>query len=124
MLLLREVENKFYKFKQIWNGKVYPDKLRWLGYDPDSGRCFFVDDMNDPRSDPLRFMYEVKKSEEKSKELRYMVGLGEWWKAVNSGKIQVAASERHHSLIGERPCNEFFDCSVEVSNHSIILVPF
>ena len=96
------------------NGVVYPDKLKWVAYNPETGKTYFPEEAaSHPRFDTF---YNVRAS-----EVRYFVQLGEWWRALKEeeekGTVNIESFERktrEHRLIKDCVCNEFFNATVEV----------
>lgn len=118
VLLLRNVKTSDWLGNV--NGSIYPDKLKWIAYDPATGKTYF------PQENALHPYFDTFHKACAS-EVRYFVQLGEWWRAVKEEEEQGAISiesferkKREHRLIKDCRCNEFFDATIEVSLQFIL----
>ncbi|THH12013.1 hypothetical protein EW145_g287 [Phellinidium pouzarii] len=104
------------------NGTVYADKLKWIAYNPSTGKVYFPSETASvvspfgPAFDPL---YKARRE-----EISYFKQLGEWWGAVKEeeehGAIQIqdyARNKKEHRLFGYCNVNEFFDATAEIVKH-------
>lgn len=117
-LMLRNVKTS--EWRSNVNGTVYPDKLKWVGYNPETGKLYYPEANTDaPQSSygpAFSAFYQPAES-----EVRYLIQLGEWWGAVKeeqeSGAIHIADYGRRqlqHRLIGSCDVDQFFNATVEV----------
>ncbi len=116
------------------NGIVYCDRLKWVAFDPSTGRFYHkelggvskADAGLGPIFDPF---YKPRDA-----EIDYFVKLGQWWRAYTENEqgpivvCQPSKPRREHSLIGDMEANVFFDATVEVclcliSRKEIFVVP-
>ena len=127
ILLLKSVK------LSIWqgnvNGTVYPDRLRWVAFNPDTGKFYHKEDAMISASAPATgFNASFDPFHHpKGNEVAYFVNLGEWWRAVqeeqDKGAIQIqdySRKAREHALIGDMGPNVFFDTTIEVRNDQTI----
>ncbi|KAL5511281.1 hypothetical protein ACEPAH_4497 [Sanghuangporus vaninii] len=117
-LLLRNVKTT--EWHSNVNGTLYPDKLRWVGYNPDTGKLYYPDAVTDvPQSSygpAFSASYQPMEA-----EIQYLAQLGDWWQAIKeeqeSGAIHVADYSRRrleHRLIGSCDVDQFFNATVEI----------
>lgn len=111
VLLLRDVKTS--DWLGSINGTVYPDKLKWVAYNPETGKTYFPDTALHPQFNTFH--------EPSRNESMYFVQLGEWWRATKEeeerGAVSIEPFERNrreHRLIKDCVCNQFFDATVEV----------
>lgn len=99
------------------NGTVYPDKLKWVAFNPSDGKFYFNEATDSGTSDFAADTFH----QPKDKEIVYFVDLGEWWRAVKeeegNGAIEIqgySRKVREHRLIGDMDTDIFFNATIEV----------
>ena len=117
-LLLRSVRTT--EWMNNINGTGYPDRLKWIGYNPDTGKVYHPEVRSEENTSDCTFdaLYLPKDD-----EMRYLVQLAGWWRAVKDeeerGAIEIGdytRRRRDHRLIGSCDVNQFFNATVEVNN--------
>ena len=92
------------------NGVVYDDKLKWVQFDPVTEKYEFPPTIVNLGERTLSTLYRGNRD-----ELRYILRLAKWYRAMESQMIQIATtSKRPCQLMGTIEVDVFFDAIVEV----------